>query len=148
MVKIEARAYGPDSTEEEKQAIRDRIRIRPDGIVHWDEMPVGGIYHLTLFDEQFSRLLEPGRQYGMIVNLTGVGRPNAAYRDALRDYMTSIHDRFYHIAIVTGKGPLINLSAKIVVSIWNLWNFSLETTYQDAEDKLEHVLRKQASVAQ
>jgi len=47
--KLEARAYGPDSTGEEVQAIRDRVYKYRDGIVMYREVPIQSLFQLDLF---------------------------------------------------------------------------------------------------
>src|SRR5262245_57097989 len=55
-MKLESRPYGPDSTPEEIQAIRNRVSVYDGDIVMYKEVPVQSLFQLDLFQEKLEQI--------------------------------------------------------------------------------------------
>lgn len=128
---FEARAYGPDSTPAEVQAIRDRIFLCEPGIVYWRELPVQSDFQLQIFRERIVELAAGGPPPHLIIDLTVATPPGAEARVALRK-MFSSRLPVDRIAVFTGRNFMLNVAAKFVLTTAGLRNFAVYRTLEEA----------------
>lgn len=133
---FEARAYGPDSTPVEVQAIRDCIFMYEPGILYWRELPVQSDFHLQIFRERLTELAAGTRPH-LLIDLLVATPPGAEARAALRKMFTSqpLIDR---IAVFTGRNFMLNVAAKFVMTTAGLKNFAVHRTLEEALEDLRN----------
>jgi hypothetical protein len=139
-VTIEERAYGPDSTPEEAQAIRDRIYPLKDDIIMYREMPVQSPYHLQLFGEKLREVAAGRATIRLLIDLTEAQPPNAETRAGLRELFGSIKNMRY-VAVYTGKNFLLNIAAKFVLSGLMSTPFSVHKSKDEALSAMNDAVR-------
>jgi hypothetical protein len=79
-LKIEHREYGPDSSEDEKELILNRIQLLPDNTIYWQEIPVVSVWHIELVGQKIIELSANLDSFNLLVNLTEAKTPNAECR--------------------------------------------------------------------
>ena len=131
-MKLEARAYGADSSPEERQAIAARVSKISDDLILWNEVPVPSLLSVELMAERVRELTTDCDSYCRVVDLSRAARPSAEVRRRLRQ-MLAAEDRLRHIAVFTEKNTLINVAVKFVFSgmAKNL-SLSVHETYDEA----------------
>jgi hypothetical protein len=130
-MKLEARPYGPDSTEEEAEAIRARIASLGGDVVLYREMPVQSPFHLDLFAEELARLASAMPSIALLIDLTEAKPPNAATRERLREIFGGLKN-LRHAAVFTGKNFVVNLAAKFVLAGLGLRAYTIHRTREEA----------------
>jgi len=75
------RPYGPESTPEEIQAMRDRIYVHGPGILYWRELPVQSLFHLDIFEQRLKELSDDLSAYDLIVDLVEASPPGPQIRE-------------------------------------------------------------------
>jgi hypothetical protein len=115
-VVIEARAYGPDSSAEEIEALRDRVSFYKGiaGLFH--EVPVGSEFHVKVCFGRVDELLRAHDCDKLIIDLSGTSRPTAAVREKLRAWCFAVQDHLPHIYVFTGRNFLVNVAARFVMA--------------------------------
>jgi hypothetical protein len=134
---LEVRAYGPDSTPEEVQAIRDCIYLYKPGVIMYRELPIQSIFHLDLFQE---KLIEVGGAlppYALLIDLTAARPPNAEIRSRLKT-LFSAQKNLRTAAVFTGKNFMLNVAAKFVLSGIGLKSFTVHKTLEEALQAVDH----------
>lgn len=114
MIQLEAKAYGPDSTPGEIEAIRARLYVLRPGVVMYREVPVPSAFQIGVFAEQL-RLLTAGlAEFSMIMDLTQARPPGGAVREALRELFAG-QPGLRRVAVFTGGNFIINGVAKLLL---------------------------------
>jgi len=114
MDKIEARPYGPDITEEEREALRERVCMHSDDTVVWHQVPIQTIYQLDIFEEKMFELTQELENFYLLIDLTEAARPTAEIIDYLRKIMRKFQG-INHASVYTGKNFMLNIAAKFVL---------------------------------
>jgi hypothetical protein len=131
VVQIEARAYGPDSSPEEIEAIRRRISLLRDDVILYREMPVQSPFHLDLFQEELVRLAKTLPAIALLIDLTEAKPPNARTRERLREIFRGLTN-LRAAAVFTERNFVLNIAAKFVLSGLGLRSYTIHTTREEA----------------
>jgi hypothetical protein len=129
-IKLERRAYGPNSTPAEIEAIKERISLYSADIILFRELPVQSIFHLDLFEERLNELGGGMRYYDLLIDLTEAEFPGGNIRARLKRMFLG-QKKLRNIAVFTGKNFVINTAAKFVLSEPGL-RFSVHTQMDQA----------------
>jgi len=130
--KFEARAYGPDSTPEQVQAIRDCIYLHAPNIIYWRELPVQSVFQFDLFEQRLNELSQDITHYDLVIDLTEATPPNGECRERLKPLFAG-QAKMRRVAVFTGKNFMLNIAAKFVLgSSVGLKNFSVSKTLDTA----------------
>lgn len=114
MTQLEAKAYGPDSSPAEIQAIEARLSlIRPD-VVMYREVPVPSAFQIGVFQAQIQRLTAGLEGYALIMDLSQARPPGKPVREALRGFFAA-QPRLRRVAVFTGGNFLINGVARLLL---------------------------------
>jgi hypothetical protein len=142
--KFEARPYGPDSTPQEIQAIKDRISVHSPGVLCWKEVPVQSIFQFDLFEQRLNELSKDLPYYDLIIDLTEAHPPSADCRERLKPLFTG-QTKMRRVAVFTEKNFMLNIAAKFVLGgSVGLKSFSV---YKTREAALEDLRRNAQSAA-
>lgn len=112
--KFEARPYGPESTPEEIQAIRDCISLCEPGIVCWRELPVQSLFHLDIFQQRLNEEAAKVEHYDLVIDLVEAAPPSAEIRQRLKRILTA-QPKLRSQAVFTGRNFLLNIAARFVL---------------------------------
>jgi hypothetical protein len=129
--KFEIRPYGPGSTPEEVQAIKDCIYLFKPGVVMYRELPIQSIFQLDLFHEQLNEVGSKLPSYSLLIDLIEAKPPNAEIRSRLKTLFGS-QKNMRTAAVYTGKNFMLNVAAKFVLSGIGLRSFTVHKTLEEA----------------
>jgi hypothetical protein len=135
-VKLEARPYGPDSTPEEIQAIKNRVYVYAPGILMYQEAPVMSTFQLDLFEERLNELSAGMDSYLLLIDLTEVEPPGAEIRKRLKQLFGG-QTKLKKTAVFTGRNFMLNVTAKFVLGGVGIRNFTVHKTLEEAHKALE-----------
>jgi hypothetical protein len=139
-VDFDARPYGPDSTPEEIAAMRARVSLLADDVVLYRELPVMTVFSVDVF---FGRIEELFREHGcpyLMVDVSAGGRPDAAERKRIQEWIQRLTPPLRHIAVITAKNVLVTIAAKFVQATLPV-TLSIHDTVAEAEEALRRVAR-------
>lgn len=134
-VEIQRRAYGPESTTAEIQAIKARIYLYRGAIVMYRELPIQSLFHLDLFEQRLNELGSRMSHYNLLIDLNEAEFPSAAIRTRLRKLFGG-QKNLRRIAVFTGKNFIINAAARFVLGDLGDKTYSIHSTCQQAVDAL------------
>jgi hypothetical protein len=135
--KFEVRPYGPSSTPEEVQAIKDCIYLYKPGVVMYRELPIQSIFQLDLFHEKLNDVGSKLASYALLIDLIEAKPPNAEIRTRLKTLFGS-QTNMRTAAVFTGKNFMLNVAAKFVLSGIGLKSFSVHKTLDEALEAVGH----------
>jgi len=113
---IEPKEYGPESTQEEIDALRSCVVFHEGFTVLFEEVPVGSEFQVDLCYGRVEELLREHDCHNLIIDLRLAGRPSAAMREKLQNRVRQMHPQLQRIAVFTGKNFLVNIAAKFVLT--------------------------------
>jgi hypothetical protein len=111
---IARRAYGPDSTPAEIEAIKKRIFLFRERTLMLRELPVQSLFHLDLFEQRLNQVGGRMPHYDLLIDLTEAEFPSAVIRARLKKLFTG-QKNLRRIGVFTGKNFLINTAASFVL---------------------------------
>ncbi|MBI3071261.1 MAG: hypothetical protein HYY84_03955 [Deltaproteobacteria bacterium] len=128
---IEARAYGPDSTDEERETLRARITLFEPDVVLYREAPIQTPFQLDVMWGRMAELTAALPNYYALIDLTHASRPPADVRFHLRVLMTT-HRRPAYTALFTEANFVLNVAARFVMASAGMKDFSVHRHRDDA----------------
>jgi hypothetical protein len=114
MAEVEARPYGPESTEAEREALRNRVSQVGDRIVLFRAVPVPTPFQLDLCFDKIEQLTEGMRSFALVIDLTEGQRPSAEVRAYLRERFVRL-TRLAHTSLVVGPNFVLSVAARFVL---------------------------------
>lgn len=114
MIQLEARAYGPDSTPAEIEALRARLTMIRPGVIMYREVPVPSPFQIGVFGDELRRLTAGLDAYVMVMDLSQARPPGKRCREALRELFAPEH-RLRQVAVFTGGNFILNGIAKLLL---------------------------------
>ena len=112
---IEKRAYGPNSTDEELSAIRNRLSYLGGGVILYVELPVVSEFSVDVCFDTVDEMIRVHDAHTFLVDLQNAGRPDAAARERLHKRISG-SQKIRHLATVTGKNALINVALRFILA--------------------------------
>src|SRR3990170_7104981 len=85
MAEIEARPYGPESSEAEREALRNRVSLVEHRILLFRAVPVPTPFQLDLCFDKIEELTAGMSSFAVIIDLTEGRRPSPEVRAHLRE---------------------------------------------------------------
>lgn len=140
---IEARPYGPESTEDEIHALKSLVTSPTTNVIMYREPPVVTLFTLDLFWERIRELAADLDYYFILADLTGTVPPSAEARQHVRELYETISPSY--VAVATGQSRILNIAAKFVLRrVLGQHRFSV---YRDVDGALQHLekLRREAA---
>lgn len=133
MSEVEARAYGPDSSAEERAALRARVQLRGEDVVLYRELPVSSVFSINTCYDRITELVEGGAPY-LIVDIRDTERPDAPRRKVIQARVQALEGQLRHIAVVTNTNPFLRVAARFIQSTIRT-PMSFHDSYEQAEAK-------------
>lgn len=122
-VEIEAKHYGPDSSEAEIELLRGRVTMLQDDIVLWHEVPKPSVFQVGVFGRKLEELTSDLASFYLVSDLTEAERPNAEVRQAIATVMSG-HKNMAHTAAFLGNNLILRVALRFVFAQggWNNWS--------------------------
>jgi hypothetical protein len=140
-VELGQRAYGPDSTPEERAAIEARVQVVEDRILLLHEIPIQTSFSVNLMFDRFDALSAGWDRFGYVIDLTDARRPDVATRSVLKTRVLKLSPRVAHMSAAVGGNALMRAMARLVAHAMGLPSVSVHATRAQA---LEEVRRAMA----
>lgn len=131
MTEIEARPYGPESSEAERAALRRRVSWLEDGILLFRAVPVPTPFQLDLSFDKIEELTDGMSSFALIVDLTEGERPSAEVRAYLRERLSRL-TRLAHTSLFIGSSFVLTVAARFVLRGAGHQSFSVHRRHEDA----------------
>jgi hypothetical protein len=131
-VDLEQRAYGPDSTREESEAIADRVSCIDERVLLMREMPVQSAFSINLMFDRLESLAGGWERFSYVVDLSEARRPDAETRAALKERVLRVNPRVAHVAIVVGGNLLMRAMARLFAYGMGLTSVGVHVTRAEA----------------
>jgi len=131
-VELTERAYGPESTPQESEAIADRVSVIDDRLVLIRELPVQSAFSVNLMFDRLDALTRDWDRFAYVVDLIEARRPDAATRAALKDRVVRVNSRVTHVAIVVGSNLIMRAMARLFAHGMGLDSASIHATRAEA----------------
>ncbi|MCA9715687.1 MAG: hypothetical protein KC468_13500 [Myxococcales bacterium] len=116
-LQLEPRPYGPDSTPEEREALRARVQLLRDDIVLIRDVPVGTKFSLGVMADEIKRLTAGRPRIKILVDIADAHPPDAEYREALFSFH-ELEPRLAVTAIYIGHSRVLLAITKFALAIF------------------------------
>jgi hypothetical protein len=140
IVELEPRAYGPESTREEREAIVDRVSVVDERILLMHEMPVQTPLSVNLMFDRFEALSQEWDQFAYVVDLTEAKRPDAETRAVLKVRVLRLSPRVVHVAIAVGNNLLMRAMARLFAYGMGLSSVGIRATRAEAIEEAQRAM--------
>lgn len=139
---IEAREYGPDSTDGEQQLLRSRVKLIADDVVLYEEVPVQSTYQIDVMFERLRELTRDLNKFFYVISLRDAGRPTINTRHHLKMRFLEFHERITHTAVYTGKNFMLNVAIKFVFNGFGFDSYSVHRTVEQAMHEIDGIRKR------
>ena len=129
-VEIENRPYGEDSTEEEREAIAERVSVYSDGLIAVRQMPSPTPFSLDLMWDRIREITKDMSSYSMMIDLSETSKPSDEVRTHLKKLFATISPD--HVAAFTERNPILTKAASVIFGKLGLKSYSVHRTRADA----------------
>lgn len=136
-MEIENRPYGPDSTQEEIEMLRNRVTLLDQDTVHFFEVPVMSIFQIEIVCNEIGKYLDDGAKY-LVINLTVANPPDSPLREQLKKCYSKYTHLIHHVSFYTGKNTILNLIAKYMVRTVGYKKYTFHKTKEQALSALKN----------
>ena len=137
-IELEARAYGPQSSPEELEAIRRRVSLHGDAVLY-QELPVTTVFTIDLCYDRVEELVDAHGCRALIVDVRDSSRPSAVVRKRITARVEALHGRVRHVAVVMKPNPLMMVATRFVQAAMSI-PLSFHNTMAEAEEALRRVV--------
>ena len=141
-LKLKAKPYGPDSSPEEIQTMKDRVRLADEECLIFHEAPVPSTFQLDICFEEIYKIIQNKQIKYMILDLTEANRPGSEIRSHIREKWKPIKDQLKHVAVYTDKNFMVNMAAEFVFKAIGFNSFSIHKTKEQASKAIENARGK------
>jgi hypothetical protein len=139
-VKLEQRAYGPESTREETAAIADRVSMIDEGILLLHEIPVQSPFSVNIMFDRFETLARDWDRFAYVVDLTEAKRPGPETRAVLKERALRVKLRVTYVAIAVGNNVLMRAMARLFAYGMGLASVGIHATRAEAIEEVRRVM--------
>lgn len=136
---VEARPYGPESSEAERAALRNRVSVVEDRILLFRAVPVPTPFQLDLSFDRLEELTARFPMFALIIDLTEGERPNAEIRIHLRQRFSSLAG-LVHASIFVGPSFVLTVAARFVLHGAGHSSVTFHRRYENALEAARHAL--------
>lgn len=134
---IEARAYDESCTEQEREALRQRVQRLDDDTLFYEEVPVPSPFQVELMFARLRELTVDLPRFYYVVDLRVAERPSAELRELLKQGFHEFKHRIVHASVFTGKNFMLNVAVKFVFNGFGFRSFSVHKTREEAMAAIE-----------
>lgn len=131
-IRIEKKYYGPESTREECEALKERVYFYKDNIIMFKEVPVQSNFQLDIFWEKINEITKGKDKFYLIIDLTEASPPSAKIRKYLKKKFSDSINKLPHVSVFTESNFMLNVAAKFVLSGIGFSSYSVHKTLEEA----------------
>jgi len=135
-VEIAQRAYGPESSREESDAIADRVSVIGERLLLMREIPVQSPFSVMLMFDRLEMLARGWDRFSYVADLSEATRPGPETRAALKDRVLRLSPRVGHAAFVVGGNAIMRAMARLFAYGMGLRNVTIHVTRPEAIEEV------------
>lgn len=139
MAEVEPRPYGPESSDAEREALRDRVSLVEDHMVLFRAVPVPTPFQLDLCFDKIEELTAGMVSFALVIDLTEGRRPSAEVRAHLRERFSRL-TRIAHTSLLVGPNFLLSVAARFVLRGAGHGSLTIHRRHADALKAARHAL--------
>lgn len=139
---MEKREYGPDSSPEEIQMLRDRVYLLNPDTIFFNEAIVMSEFQTETMWERAEELMDKTKPVFLLVDLVDSKPPNARQRAKVKQCLNRFSSHIKHAALYTEKNKLINLVAKFVLGGAGFQEYSIHVKREEALNAIQEAKNK------
>ncbi len=140
-MELEKKKYTAENTsEQEIEAIKQRIDYCDEDVILFKEMPVPTVFAQRLFLDRFNEILNPNQLFHLIIDLreASMKKSDAEHREILKQTFEYYKSQIVHCCIVTTPNIFVRLTAKIVMRN-RVRSSSIHSRMEDALNKISEI---------
>lgn len=135
-MELAQRAYGPESTREEIEAIAERVSVIDERILFLRELPIQSPFSVSLMFDRIEVLAGEWDRFAYVADLTEAKRPDPETRAALKARVLRISPHVTHVAVVVGNNMIMRAMARLFAYGMGLTSVSVHATYAEAIEEV------------
>lgn len=139
MADVEPRPYGPESTEAEREALRNRVSLVEDRILLFRAVPVPTPFQLNLCFDKVEELTAGMPRFALIIDLTEGRRPSAEVRAHLRERFLRLKE-LAHTSVIVGPNFVLTVAARFVLRGAGHGSLTFHRGHEDALEAARRAL--------
>lgn len=139
MAEVEPRPYGPESSEAEREALRNRVSLLEDRIVLFRAVPVPTPFQLDLSFDRIEEMTAGMPSFALIIDLTEGRRPSAEVRANLRERFLGLM-RLTHTSVIVGPNFVLTVAARFVLRGAGHGSLTFHPRHEDALEAARRAL--------
>jgi hypothetical protein len=139
-VQLAKRPYGPDATQEERNAIADRVSVIGERLLLMHELTVQTPFSVSLIFDRLEALTKNWDRFAYVLDLTDATRPDAEVRAAIKSRISRISERVVLVAAVVGDNRLMRAMVRLVGYGLGIRNISVCRSRQEAISEARRAL--------
>jgi len=139
-VELGQRAYGPEATREESEAIAERVSVIEERILFLRELPIQSPFSVNLMFDRIDTLAGEWDRFAYVADLTEAKRPGPATRAALKARVLRISPHVTHVAVVVGNNLIMRAMARLFAYGMGLTSVSLHATRAEAFEEVRRAM--------
>ncbi len=141
-MQLQAKAYGPNSTQSEIDLLSNRISAIGDDIILYREVPVVSDFQIEVFSQRIESILRAGNGFYIIVDLSEIRKiPGSKLRSKIHDMFRAHRPKIIHGAFVYGQNIFLRIPAKVIAAKV-FQSVTVHATIRKAEEEIQ---KRQAS---
>ena len=125
-------AYGPDATDEEREAIASRVSVVGERVLLLRELPHQSAFSIHLMFDRVEALARGWEEFAYVADLTEATRPDPETRAALKMRVRGLGSRIAHVAIVVGNNVIMRAMARLFAHMMGLQSVSTHAERAEA----------------
>jgi hypothetical protein len=131
MAEVESRPYGPESSEAERETLRNRVSLVEDRILLFRAVPVPTPFQLDLCFDKVEEIAAGMSSFALIIDLTEGQRPSAEVRAHLRERFLRL-TRLAHASVLVGPNFVLTVAARFVLRGAEHGSLTFHRRHEDA----------------
>jgi hypothetical protein len=139
-VQLASRPYRADATQDERDAIADRVSVIGERLLLMHELPVQTPFSTSLIFDRLEALARDWDRFAYVVDLTDATRPDAEVRAAIKTRIERINNRVVLVATVIGDNRLMRAMVRLVGYGLGIKNISVHSSREEAISEARRAL--------
>ena len=139
-IDIETHTFGPDSSPEQVEALRQRVSLYQGDIVVYREIETANAFSFGICYERIEELVAEHGSRLLIVDVRAGGRPDAALRRLIQERVEQLQDRVLKIGVVVSANPLVKVAARFLAAVVPV-EFKAYGSIEEAAEAMRNAIR-------
>jgi hypothetical protein len=143
-VEIESRAYGPESSEAEREAIKSRVSVIEDRVLYFRSIPQETPFTV---DMMFDRLEELSADWDSFYIVRDFSQPmeiNAETRAEVIERFSRFKHKVRHVALISDVNVFLRVTIRFLAARSSFFRYSVHRAFDEALEKVHQAKSQEA----